>query len=161
MSIRSAEQRDIPRMVELSEAKRASYEAHSPVFWRKADNSAQVQAVFFAKLLDQPDWIVLVHLRDEVIDGFIIGRLMPAPPVYAPGGKACLIDDFAVADADLWESTGLALHRQLETRARQAGAVVSITVSGAHDDPKRSALLGAGAHLASEWYVHAIPAHEG
>lgn len=160
MAVRNAVQQDISRMVELSEAKRASYEANSPLFWRKAENSVHVQGVFFAKLLEQPDWLLLVHEHNGAIDGFIIGRLMPAPPVYNPGGKACLIDDFAVADSNLWDSTGTALHQALEAQARQAGAVVSITVSGAHDGPKRSALLGAGAHLASEWYVHTIPAHE-
>lgn len=160
MAVRNAVQQDIVRMVELSEAKRVSYESHSPLFWRKAENSAQVQSVFFEKLLEQPDWLLLVHEHEGVIDGFIIGRLMLAPPVYNPGGKACLIDDFTVTDPSHWASTGVTLHQALEAQARQAGAVVSITVSGAHDGPKRSALLGAGAHLASEWYTHAIPTHE-
>lgn len=160
MATRSATQHDISRMVELSEAKRTSYEAHSPVFWRKADHSAQVQSVFFAKLLEQPDWLLLVHECDETIDGFIIGRLIPAPPVYDPKGKACLVDDFAVADPTLWETVGITLHQALRAHAREKGATVSITVSGAHDEPKRSALRSAGAHLASEWYVHAIAADE-
>ena len=42
-------------MVELAEAKRSSYESHSPVFWRKAENSAQIQSGFFSKLLGQQD----------------------------------------------------------------------------------------------------------
>lgn len=160
MTVRRAEPADIARMVELSELKRSDYEARSPVFWRKATNSAAVQAAFFATLLNQQDWILLVHEHAAAIDGFIIGRVGPAPPVYDPGGKACLIDDFSVAYSTLWASTGTALHRALETQARLAGAVVSITVSGAHDGPKRSALRAAGAHLASEWYVHAITADE-
>lgn len=36
MAIRNAGLPYIPRMVGLSVAKRASYEAHSPVFWRKS-----------------------------------------------------------------------------------------------------------------------------
>lgn len=160
MAVRQAGQHDIPRMVELSEAKRAGHAQHSPVFWRKAGNSAQVQRGFFATLLEQPDWLLLVHEHDGAVDGFIIGRLMPAPPVYDPGGNACLVDDFVVADDGLWGSSGVSLHQALEARARQAGAVVSITVSGAHDGPKRAALLGLGAQLASEWYVHAIPTQE-
>lgn len=161
MPVRQATLDDVPHMVALSEAKRRDYEAHSPVFWRKAENSAQVQAAFFAKLLEQADWILRVHAQDDradSVDGFIVGRLMPAPPVYAPGGKALLIDDFAVAGAALWETAGAALHAEVEHAARQLGAAVSITVSGAHDAAKRAALAGYGAALASEWYVHAIPA---
>ncbi|MGO1071000.1 hypothetical protein [Lysobacter sp. CA199] len=67
-----------------------------------------------------------------------------------------MIDDFMVASPDLWGSVGIALRDEVETRARQAGAVVSVTVSGAHDVAKRAALLSSGARLTSEWYVNVI-----
>ena len=38
------------------------------------------------------------------MDGFVIVTVVPAPPVYDPGGRSSLIDDFAVAsrtDADI------------------------------------------------------------
>lgn len=35
-TIRSARLPDVPRTAELSAAKRAGYEARSPVFWRKS-----------------------------------------------------------------------------------------------------------------------------
>jgi len=80
--------------------------------------------------------------------------------VYDPGGKACRIDDSVVADAGLWGATGIALRRTPEERARQAGAVVSIAVSDAHDEPGRSAPPGVEAHPALEWCVHAVPENE-
>lgn len=160
MTVRKAEKQDVPGMVALSEAKRTNYETHSPIFWRKAENSAKIQAGFFLKLLETDEFLSLVHEENGVINGFIIGRLIPAPPVYNPGGKACVIDDFAVASPSLWGSVGVALRNEVEARARQAGATVSVTVCGAHDQPKRQALTESGAHLASEWYVRPIAAAE-
>jgi GNAT superfamily N-acetyltransferase len=161
MLVRPASTQDLAQMVALSERKRIDYQPHSPLFWRKAEHSAQAQAGFFAHLLQQPDWLLLVHEQHGQLDGAIIGRLIQAPPVYDPGGKICLIDDFVVADPASWDSVGVALHRALQRCAAQAGAVATVTVCGAHDAPKRAALSGLGAHLASEWYVHTIASAAG
>jgi hypothetical protein len=54
----------------------------------------------------------------------------------------------------------MALREEAERTAAAAGAVLSVTVCGQQDDPKRTALRNSGAHVASEWYVHSITGAE-
>lgn len=89
---------DISLMVHLSEAKRMAYEEYQPVFWRKADGSEQAQRAFFEDQLGSSNVIALVYRENKDIEGFIIGALKKAPPVYAPGGLTCVIDDFCVRE---------------------------------------------------------------
>jgi hypothetical protein len=159
--IHQATQDHVSRMVELSALKRAQYQTHSPIFWRPAADADRLQEKFFRGLLADPSWICLVHENAGGIDGFILARLIAAPPVYDPGGKVCMIDDFAVSDSSLWPTVGMALRDAAERKSSDAGAVVSVTVCGQGDGPKRTALQNSGAHVASEWYVHSIVAGHG
>lgn len=143
-------------MVELSTLKRLQYEAYSPIFWKRAADAAHLQQEFFVGLVGDPAVICLVHEAADGVDRFIIARVVSAPPVYDPGGNVCIIDDFMVAEPSLWTSVGVALHAEAERIAAQRGAVISVTVCGERDVPKRTALRGGGAHVSSEWYVHKI-----
>jgi hypothetical protein len=127
------------------------------VFWRPAANAKESQRAFFEKLVLDAEWICLVHDANGLVDGFVMARVVPAPPVYDPGGKACVIDDFAVASSSLWPTVGIQLRDAAEQRAAHAGAVVSVTVCGQRDAAKRKALLDSGSHIASEWHIHSIP----
>jgi hypothetical protein len=144
-------------MLELAAVKRAEYEAYSPVFWRPAATAKESQQKFFESLVNDAGWICLVHDTNEIVDGFVIGRVVPAPPVYDPGGKVCIIDDFTVADPSLWSTVGVQLRDATERHAAETGAVLSVTVCGQRDTAKRKALLDGGSHVASEWHVHSIP----
>jgi hypothetical protein len=84
--------------------------------------------------------------------GFIIAHLTEAPPVYAPGGKTCLIDDFAVTGDD-WSEAGRALMAQAQRVAKSAGAIQAVVVCGHLDEPKRNFLHSEGLTIASEWFV--------
>jgi len=154
--IRPATAGDVPRMVELSAMKRAQYESYSPTFWHPARDANQKQEAFFRGLVADPSWICLVNETGGSVDGFIAARVVWAPPVYDPGGKVCMIDDFVVAHPSLWPTVGMALRDQAESKASQAGAVISVTVCGQRDAPKRTALQNSDSHVASEWYVHPI-----
>jgi hypothetical protein len=143
-------------MVELSSIKRAQYAAYSPIFWRPAAGASDAQRKFFASLVADPSWICLVHDAGGSIDGFVIARVTTAPPVYDPGGKVCMIDDFVVADPTLWPSVGIGLRDEAERRAAKLGAIISVTVCGERDAAKKSALQKSGSHVASEWYVRPI-----
>jgi hypothetical protein len=128
------------------------------VFWHPAAGAAESQQKFFAGLVEDHSYICLVHESGAGgIDGFIVARIVNAPPVYDPGGRVCMIDDFMVATAALWSPVGNALHAEAERIAAQSGAVISVTVCGQRDQAKREELRSAGAEVASEWYVHAIP----
>jgi hypothetical protein len=143
-------------MVELSELKRAQYANFSPIFWRPAAGASKSQRKFFGGLIDDRSWICLVHEAAAGVDGFILARVVSAPPVYDPGGKVCMIDDFMVADALLWPSVGMALHTEAERIAAESGAVASVTVCGQRDVVKGTQLRKIGADVSSEWYVHKI-----
>jgi hypothetical protein len=154
--IRCARPDDIPAMVALSEQKRIQYQEYQPLFWRKAADSKEKQLPFFERLVASEQTIVLVHEQVGLVDGFVIAALVDAPPVYDPGGKTCLIDDFAVADAAIWETAGAALLAEACREGKARGAVQSVVVCGHRDEPKRAMLAAAGLSIASEWYVGAL-----
>lgn len=157
MSLRAAASEDINRMVELSDVKRAQYARYSPVFWRKADGASKKQRLFFQAQLARENNIVLVSKGPEGVEGFLIASVVGAPPVYDPGGKVCMVDDFAVSAPELWQTVGQALLSEATAQAKSRGAVLSVVVCGQGDEPKRAMLRTSGASIASEWYTNLIP----
>lgn len=157
MSLRKAESRDIVEIVELAEQRRRLYQEFQPRFWRKADDSRERHSVFLGSLLLREDVILLVHEREDKIDGFVIADFVPAPPVYDPGGPTCRVDDFCVASGDLWESIGRELLSEVLDLARARGAAQSVVVCGHLDQLKREMLALMGYSIASEWYVRDLP----
>jgi hypothetical protein len=108
VKIRRACEDDIPQMTELTDERRRLYEAYEPTFWRRAPNARPAQAAFFKTLISNRNAIVLVCEDVGVFCAFVIASLIEAPTVYAPGGKICMIDDFAVIHHD-WQEAGRAL----------------------------------------------------
>ncbi|MEM8874669.1 MAG: hypothetical protein AAGD32_10465 [Planctomycetota bacterium] len=153
MPVRTATVDDVPHMARLAGEKRRAYEAYSPVFWRVAPDDIAIHARHLEKVLGDADRICLI---DDALRGFVIGSVVDPPPVYAPGGKALMVDDFVVANPAWWETVGKALRNELHRRAAERGVAVSITVCGHQDEPKRTALRNAGATVASEWYVQPL-----
>ena len=143
-------------MVKLSTAKRRAYEHYSPVFWKSSLQAEEKQSAFLAQQLSDASCICLVHEQDDQINGFIVAKLVAAPPVYDPGGSACVIDDFAVSVPQLWRSVGTSLKKEAEAKTKTLGAAVSVTVCGFHDKDKRNALDESGSRLTSEWYVREL-----
>ena len=152
--VRKAQVDDVAAMVALSEQKRLEYQQLQPHFWRKAADSRERQTPYFARLVGSESCIALVLTRDNLMDGFIMGLLIEAPPVYDPGGLTCVVDDFVVADANDWQIAGAALLDEVGREARARGAVQTVVVCAHLDQPKRAMLLQqAGFSIASEWHV--------
>ncbi len=160
ITVRRAVSEDLAEMVALSEQKRASYEPHQPIFWRTASDAAVRQRLFFGEQLRKKNVIPLVAERDgrTGLCGFLVAVVVPAPPVYSPGGLTCAIDDFVVSSQASWEEVGRELLSCAASQARAEGAVQIVVVCGNHDAPKR-AFLGAwpGLSIASVWFVGGIP----
>lgn len=154
--VRKAVPADLPAMVALSAAKRAQYEAYQPVFWRRAPNADEQQTGFFAHQLGRENVIALVSEEDGQVVGFVIAALVSSPPVYAPGGLTCLVDDFCVAGPDRWSDIGEELLTEVRQSARERGAAQLLVVCGHLDDPKRTLLGDGGLRIASEWWVRPI-----
>ena len=151
--VRPAQSYDVERMAELADRKRTEYEQFSPTFWRKAEGAVAGQITFFLALLERSNVITLVWEEGE-IKGFIIGSVVPPPPVYDPGKNVCVVDDFVVSDPELWPTVGAALLDAVREQAEGLGAQLSVVVCGHLDEPKRAMLRDNGFGIASEWYVN-------
>ena len=143
-------------MVELSDSKRTEYSRYSPIFWRKAKGASEKQLPFFQAQLGRDQNIVLVAEMADRVEGFIIAGIVGAPPVYDPGGKVCMVDDFTVSSPELWGTLGRALLTDASTEAKARGAVLSVVVCGHLDKAKRLMLQENGSTIASEWFVEPI-----
>jgi hypothetical protein len=154
--IRKAVPADVPRIVELAEQKRVEYQEYQSTFWRKASDSREKHLPYIASVIERENVIALVHESDSEIDGFVIAAIVPAPPVYDPGGLTCVIDDFTVARAGDWEHIGAALLAEASRLSKERGAVQTVVVCGHLDEPKRQMLASAGYAIASEWYVRRL-----
>ncbi len=84
-------------MADLADHYRRDHQYDAPVFHRPHPDARTRHEPFLASLVKDEEHIALVHETDGAVDGFVIAALVRAPPVYDPGGPACLIDDFVVA----------------------------------------------------------------
>ena len=144
-------------MSALIEEKRRAYEKHQPVFWRRAPDSEGRTVRFFEAAVAGDQHLSFVFESDRVIQGFLIGALIKAPPVYDPGGLTCMIDDFMVADPSLWGTVDSALLATARAAAKERGAAQTVIVCGHHDHAKSDFLGSAGVSIASNWWVGEIP----
>lgn len=158
LTVRPSNVSDIGTMVSLSKAKRLHYEKAQPQFWCYAGESGdQSQEKWFKELLGNKDYLMFTaEDTHQGILGFIIGRLMPAPEVYTPGGLTIMIDDFCVGSKNLWETVGAPLIEAIKIDAKAKGAAQILVVCGAHDHPKRTFLMNQNLSIASEWFVGSV-----
>ena len=142
-------------MAELAELKREQYREHAPAFHRPKPGVRDLHAAFLGtQVANHQIHIALVHeTSDRTIDGFLIATMIPAPPVYDPGGLTCLVDDFMVETPTLWASVGRSLLDEVVQRSVPKGAVQTVVVCGPHDTAKRAMLFESGHIVASEWFT--------
>lgn len=168
VNIRPCQLSDIDAMVSLSKAKRKLYEKAQAQFWRyTGEDGDKAQEKWFKELLVNENYVMftaslfakaLVNKGSNAkeILGFIIGKLMPAPEVYNPGGLTLMIDDFCVQSENLWRSIGARLIEKTKAAAKARGANQILVVCGAHDHPKRKFLSDQNLSIASEWFAGGI-----
>ena len=109
LNIRQALASDVPAMAQMIAAKRVLLESYEPVMWRPSDAAAQLTPNFFTHQLAQPNAIARVAEDGGRFLGFIIGGMQDAPPVFSPGGKTVIVDDFAVIEGDEADAVASAL----------------------------------------------------
>jgi hypothetical protein len=115
--IRAAQEIDLEQILDLAEAKRRQYAEYQPIFHRPARNARDVYRPYLGAQIKDPDTIVFVDGENGTINGFLIAKTGPAPPVYDPGGHTTGIDDLVVGEPRLWPTVG---HALLETTRAQA-----------------------------------------
>ncbi|HEX6683185.1 MAG TPA: hypothetical protein VF062_10335 [Candidatus Limnocylindrales bacterium] len=152
--IRIARSADLDLIVPLGAARRAEYEGYQPQFWRAAASAERVHRDFLAALIDDEGWGSFVS---EPFTGYVFARLVPAPPVYDPGGPSCFVDDFAVTSPELWLTEGRALLDAAARWGAARGAAQLVVVNGERDQPKAGLLAALGLSIASTWSVASLP----
>jgi len=156
LAIRNAKQADLKNMVLLSAIKRENYEKINPIFWRKAENANAIQQEWFSSLLNDEQYICMVCEINSEIVGFVIGKLIEAPAVYAPSGLTLMIDDFCVNQDEAWTIVGAELLSNILVAAKEKGAAQTLVVCGEHDKGKRNFLESNQLMATSVWYTGEI-----
>jgi hypothetical protein len=155
--IRGAEVSDVATIAELARARRLEYAKAQPMFWNPAADAVERHQQFLAELIERADVVSLVAVdAAPELQGYLFATLVPAPPVYNPGGPTGSIDDFAVRQPDLWPTVGVELLLAAMSALRAAGTSQVVVVSGQHDEDKRAALTSAGLSVASEWWTRSL-----
>lgn len=153
MDVRKAAASDIEATVDLAERNRRQYQKYQPTFWRKAANSAETTRGFFTGLLSEPETLFLVATEGSQLQGFLIARNFPVPPVFAPGGETYLVDDFCVLEPHHWLTVGEALLSHASTLIHEAGAARIVVTSADRDLAKTEMLRRSDLTIASNWWM--------
>jgi hypothetical protein len=148
-------------MATLASTRREQYAQYQPLFWRPAVDATDRHRTHLASLVASDEVICMVSEEAGQLTGFLIATLLPAPPVYDPGGLTCQIDDFAVVTAGRWPTTGVRLLRAGLAQASRRGAVQAVVVTAHRDQAKRDAIRACGFEIASEWWVTPQPMAQG
>ena len=152
MTVRPATVADLDEAVALCDAKRAQYALWQPVFHRVAAGAAASQRTYMEGNLARPECLLLVA-DDGAVAGFLWARLVDAPPVYNPGGKVILVDDFVVRSPADWEVAGRALLGEAVRWGKGFGAALLNVICGPQDLAKRALLTSTEMTVATEWFV--------
>ena len=108
-------------------------------------------------MISQDRTIALVWEKGATIEGFIIANIIPAPPVYEPGGPTCLVDDYWVRGGRAWDTIGRGLLERVSIEAKSRfGAAQILVVCGQKDNAKRTMLQNQDLQIASDWYVKGL-----
>lgn len=156
LTVRPAVGSDLEDMLMLAESRRHEYETYQPIFWRPAVDAAARQRPHLARLIADDAVITVVADSPHGLAGFAIGTVVSAPPVYDPGGRTCIVDDFTVDDRERWPTVGADLLRYVGRAAGRQGAVQIVVVCGHLDGPKRALLETSGLDIASDWWVGSV-----
>jgi len=140
-------------MVALVSAKRAQLEAFEPVTWHASKNAPAMTEEFFRLQVAEQGPIFLVATDGPAVIGFINALLQPAPPVYDPGGKSIMIDDFAVVDGDIGDDAAMALLDAAISEGRGRGAMQVIIVAAAKDERAAKWFRARQLHVFSNWWT--------
>ena len=152
MPIRPATEDDLPWMMSLCELARIQKNTLHPVDYDNPADYCRQRQTELEKWLASPQSICLVRDRYSEPIAFLIARLVDAPPVYAPGGPVCLVEEFEVVRPQDMAVAGWQLLDECRRIARPRGAVLQRVISAAGDLDREEFLLATGFTVASEWY---------
>ena len=153
MTIRQAIWADIPKMVAMLDRHRANLEQWDGRFWKRAVNASRWSKLNFRILLLRRRGWMLVADSTGTLEGFVVALPRRVPPVYAPGSKAALIDDFCVTRPELYPTVGAELLGALRERLRLQGFDLLVVVTACADEHKVGLLRSVGLAPTSQWWT--------
>jgi hypothetical protein len=154
---RRANEADLNAIEDLAEQRRVKYAQAQPMYFRQSEGAREKHLLYLRDQLKLGKQFMLVHETEGHIDGFLMANLsVKPPPIYEPGGKTLMIDDFVVSDSRFWSTIGGALLRDVERRAKEQGAVQMVAVCGDSDGAKKSFLKREGLTIASSWFTRPL-----
>jgi hypothetical protein len=156
VTIRPASAADVQAMTQAMADKRRQLEMFEPVMWRPSEAAAQMTPAFFTHQVAQPNVVARVAESGGRFLGFVIGVIQDAPPVFSPGGKTVLIDDFVVTEGAHADEAASALLDAVMSEGRARGAVQLIAVAAARDERAVRWLEGKKLHVASQWWTRTL-----
>lgn len=139
--LRRAVAADVPRLLELGEAKRREYQTYSPTFWRISATPREAFAPFVQSQIEKSEHVALVHEENWEVDGYLIAN------------RDGYVDDYMVASPNLWPTVGAGLLTAASWQLRRRGIETLLVVCGRGDGPKRTALMSLGLRSTRKWYV--------
>ncbi len=157
VALRQAHPDDAECAADFAEVKRAEYARYSPIFWRPAEGAREKHLPFLRHCMANDDYAASVAERGgEEVGVILANRRGAPPPFHADPEPTWFVDDFFVAQPDLWPTMGAALLARIADEAQAHGAARVIVVTAQRDEPKRSFLRSMGYTLAATWWVHPL-----
>jgi len=156
LQVDRAHRSELEQVLRIADARRQQYVRYQPQFWRPAPDAVDRQRAFFASLLESDEVCLRVARERAKVHGFVLARLVDAPPVHEPGGQSCVVDDFAVADPADWQTAGPMLLDAVREWGVSNGATQIVAVVAQLDEAKRAVLRSSRLTVASEWWVGPI-----
>ncbi|MEQ1754763.1 MAG: GNAT family N-acetyltransferase [Micropepsaceae bacterium] len=156
ISIRRASPSDVDAFTDLVAAKRTQLEMFEPIMWRTGRDANEMTAAFFRHQVAEPNAILLVAEDGASILGFVNAVLQNPPPIYDPGGKTVMIDDFTVVKGEAGDQAAMALLDAVMSEGRSRGAVQLIAVSAAMDERATKWFQTKKLHVASTWWTRIL-----
>lgn len=152
-TVREATQDDLPALLRLAEERRGQYARYQPQFWRASPQAGEFQQQLFSQLFADPGVLALVHETAGTVDGFLIAVLMPPPPIYAPEGPLCSVEDLWVAGDKDWEGAGRALLDAAMEAGQASGAKHMVVVCAQQSAGERALLSSSSYAVVSEQWI--------
>jgi hypothetical protein len=152
--VRPAEPSDAPAILDLAAGSLHPCQRYQPTFWRRAGAARDEQVAALSAAVADPGAVAVVHETTGRVDGYAVGTLETAPPVYDPGGPVLLVGDFAADRTDATIAT--ALLEAVSQGGRERGTVLTAVVAGQTDEARRRLLVDGGFRQASQWYARRL-----
>jgi len=153
MPIRAATKDDLDIIVAISQERRSKLAKAQPIFWKPSKEASTLTPLFFEFLINTEEVLTIVHTHPDtgMVNGFLFAKEEPVPPIYDPGGKAYVIDDFALLNDTLWETAGQALLAEAESWCKAQGGAMMILVTPTCEPIRHDQAQSIGYSTVTQW----------